>query len=47
MNNVCADPAYAETLENLKTELLQVKKEVGDTDEGYPALMEARAESWD
>ncbi len=33
MHNVYADPAYAETVKNLKTELFRLKKEVKDEDQ--------------
>ncbi|MEQ8209693.1 MAG: sulfatase [Lacipirellulaceae bacterium] len=41
MNNVVADPAYAETLVQLKKQLDELKKQVGDTDQKYPELYEA------
>jgi len=47
MNNVYADPAYATAVKDLKAELLRLKEEVGDTDEGYPELMKVRSETWD
>ena len=33
MNNVYADPAYAEIQEQLKDELVRLKERVGDTDD--------------
>lgn len=42
MNNVYNHPAYSKVREELKAELLKVKKELGDTDEKYPELMEVR-----
>jgi len=38
MNNVIADPAYADKLTELKTQLFELKTKVGDTDEKYPEL---------
>jgi N-acetylglucosamine-6-sulfatase len=38
--NAYADPAYAGTVARLKDELARLKEEVGDTDEGYPELLE-------
>lgn len=45
--NVYAEPAHRETVRQLKAELLALKKEVGDNDEEYPALMEVRRKYWD
>jgi len=45
-HNVYADPAYADTLKQLKADLLRLKQEVGDTDEKYPELMRIRAKIW-
>ena len=47
MNNVYGQPAYVEVAKRLKAELLRVKKEIGDTDEQYPDLMEVRRKYWD
>ncbi|MCA9019886.1 MAG: DUF4976 domain-containing protein, partial [Planctomycetaceae bacterium] len=38
MQNVIADPAYQDVLDNLKSQLKQLKKQTGDTDERYPEL---------
>ena len=46
MTNVYEDPAYATVVRDLKQQLLILKKEVGDNDEEYPALMEVRAKYW-
>lgn len=46
MNNVYNDPAYAKVVKDLKDELLRLKKELGDTDERYPELMEVRKKYW-
>ena len=46
LRNVYADPAYADTVRELKAELLRLKAEVGDTDEKYPELMELRQRHW-
>jgi arylsulfatase A-like enzyme len=47
MHNVYADPAYADVVMQLKSELLRLKEELGDQDEGYPDLMAVRREAWD
>ena len=47
MNNVYHDPAYAHVIQELKTELLRTKSQVGDTDEAYPHLMKVRESHWD
>ncbi len=44
--NVHADPAYAATAAKLKTDLLRLKSDLGDTDEKYPELMKARELHW-
>lgn len=46
MNNVYDDPAYAETVRELKAELLRLKTELGDTDEQYPELLRIQEENW-
>lgn len=38
MNNVVEDRRYSDVLTRLKTQLSQLREEVGDTDEKYPAL---------
>ncbi|RME94732.1 MAG: DUF4976 domain-containing protein [Verrucomicrobia bacterium] len=47
MHNRYGDPAYADVIRELKQELLRLKREVGDTDERYPELMEVRERLWD
>ncbi len=47
LNNVYGKPAYSEIAKRLKAELLRMKKEIGDTDEQYPELMEVRRQYWD
>jgi arylsulfatase A-like enzyme len=47
INNVYADPNYEGVVKELKTELLRLKKQVGDTDQRYPELMKVRSESWE
>ncbi len=37
-HNVYADPAYAEVVAELKTELMRLRAELGDTDEAYPEV---------
>jgi arylsulfatase A-like enzyme len=45
--NVYGKPEYLDIGRKLKTELLRIKAEVGDTDERYPELMEARQKYWE
>ena len=45
-NNVVEEPIYAEVVRKLKTQLLDLKQRVGDTDEKYPELMELRERVW-
>lgn len=45
-HNVYDDPAYHGVREQLKQQLDQLKKEVGDTDEHYPELMRVRELAW-
>ena len=40
------DPKYTETIASLKDELLELKAEIGDTDERYPELMAVREQAW-
>ena len=47
MNNAYSDPAYAHVIQGLKSELLRTKRELGDTDERYPQLMEVRESFWE
>ncbi len=42
--NVYGQAQYAEVVKQLKKELLDLKKEIGDTDEQYPELMKLRRE---
>ncbi len=44
--NVIDDPRYGTVVSQLKTRLLQLKQEVGDTDEAYPELMKVRGDAW-
>ncbi|TWT40645.1 sulfatase family protein [Botrimarina hoheduenensis] len=44
--NVIDDPAYRDVADRLKARLLELKEEVGDTDEGHPALMKVREATW-
>lgn len=45
--NVYGKAEYAGVVRNLKSELLRLKQEIGDTDERYPELMEVRRKYWD
>jgi len=40
------DPNFSATIASLKDQLLALKAEVGDTDEGYPELMAVRDQVW-
>ena len=40
LNNVYTHPAYGVILQRLKTQLKNLKEELGDTDEKYPELLE-------
>lgn len=44
MNNVYADPSYADVVAQLKAELKQLKEKVGDADENYPELVQLSAQ---
>ena len=46
MNNVYASEEYAGVRSDLKEQLLQLKEELGDTDEAYPELMAVRDALW-
>ena len=43
MNNLINDPTYAATIQILRSQLVKIKAEVGDTDEKYPQLADAIA----
>jgi arylsulfatase A-like enzyme len=45
-HNIYADPAFHGVREKLKTQLLHLKAEVGDSDEKYPELMRVRELTW-
>ena len=44
--NVYHDPRYAEHVRRLKSQLLSLKQDIGDTDERYPELMKVREKFW-
>ncbi len=44
-NNIYDNPAYAELVSTLKTQLDQLKQHVGDTDERFPRLLERRRDT--
>lgn len=44
--NLYSAPGYAAIATRLKNELLQLKAEIGDTDEKYPELMAVRTQHW-
>ena len=46
MNNIYNDKKYREIREQLKTQLLALKDELGDTDEDNTALMAIRQKHW-
>ena len=45
-NNVYEEPLYETVVKELKKRLLAVKSRIGDTDEKYPELMQARRKVW-
>lgn len=45
--NVYADPSYADVAADLKHRLLRLKRQYGDTDDGFPELMKRREEFWE
>ena len=44
MNNLYGDSKYADEIKRLKQELLDLKKEIGDTDDAYPELTQLLSE---
>lgn len=46
LNNVVDDPTYRMTVSQLKQDLLELKRDLGDNDEAYPELMALRKEHW-
>jgi arylsulfatase A-like enzyme len=46
MNNVYGDPAYADTVKELKAELRRLKEQLEDTDEQYPELLRVQEKYW-
>jgi hypothetical protein len=44
--NVYHDPAYRETIDELKFKLLALKNLYRDTDDAYPKLMKLREDHW-
>jgi hypothetical protein len=47
MSNAYHDPAYDRVIQELKAELLRIKRQLGDTDEAYSQLMKVREDHWD
>jgi arylsulfatase A-like enzyme len=45
--NVYGRAEYADVIAKLKSELLRMKEQIGDTDERYPELMHVRRKYWD
>jgi len=46
MNNSYDDPAYAETIADLKTRLGELRLEIGEIDEQFPEIQEVIGEHW-
>jgi arylsulfatase A-like enzyme len=46
LHNVYDEPAYSKVVSELKTELLRLKEELGDTDDKYPELMSLVKKHW-
>jgi len=47
VNNVYDDPAYAETVKKLKSQLATRRREIGDTDDKFPEIRAVVDEFWD
>jgi len=47
LRNLYDDPDYKVIIKKLKAQLLHAKKELDDTDEKYPELMQVRQLYWD
>jgi len=45
--NVYGKPEFADVTRQIKQQLLDLKREVGDTDERYPELMSISQQYWD
>ena len=43
---ICHDAAYTEITRRLKQQLLELKQDLGDTDEKYPELLKVRQAAW-
>lgn len=46
MNNAYQDPAYQETIADLKAQLLQMREDLNETDERYPHIQKIIDEHW-
>ncbi len=46
MNNAYGDPAYAETIADLKKELLRLREDLNETDEKYPHIQKVIDAHW-
>ena len=46
MNNIYNNSDYSDIVKELKTRLLELKEQYGDTDEKYPELMSVRKKFW-
>ncbi len=47
IHNAYHDPAYQETIQTLKQQLLDLKQEVGDEDAAFPVMQEVMNVAWD
>ena len=47
MNNVYRTPEYSQTVRQLKQQLTELRRKVGDTDEAYPQVLEVIRKHWD
>ncbi len=46
LRNVYSNPRYADVVLRLKQELLDLKSDIGDTDDKYPELIKVREQYW-
>lgn len=47
MNNSYKDPAYAQVIADLKTQLVQMREDLNETDANYPHIQKVIDEHWD
>jgi len=47
MNNAYDDPAYQETIAELKVELKNLREDLNETDKNYPHIQKVIDEHWE